>query len=226
MGLILNIETSGKNCSVAIADNGKVLALKEVLSEQFVHAEQLHRLIQDLFSELSLKPAALNCVAISEGPGSYTGLRIGLAAAKGLCYSLGIPLIGVPTLKILANAAKKVDSSKLLVPMMDAKRMEVYTAVYEQNLNMLSPAAPVIVDSLFLEEYDDTLVAVFGDGAEKSLDFVKSAKFLPGIIAGAEFMLELSAKQYTNKEFVDLAYFEPNYLKEFQAGKPKNMFVK
>jgi tRNA threonylcarbamoyladenosine biosynthesis protein TsaB len=224
--LILNIETSGKNCSVAVAKNDELLLLKEVLSEQFVHAEELHVLIKQVLKELKLKPSELDAIAISEGPGSYTGLRIGLASAKGLAYTLKIPLIAVSSLKILANAARKQDGSKTLVPMMDARRMEVYTAMYGQQLDEMNHARPVIVDDSFLEAYNDCEIVVFGDGAEKCLDFTKNAKFLPGIIASAKFMVEISAELYGNETFVDLAYFEPNYLKEFQAGKPKNMFSK
>jgi len=226
MALILNIETSGKNCSVAIAEYENVLVLKEVQSEQFVHAEQLHVLISQVFQEAKLSPSDINCIAISEGPGSYTGLRIGLASVKGLAYTLGVPIVAVSSLKVLANAARKLNSSKFLVPMMDARRMEVYTAIYSQELTEIVSTAPVIVDDLFLNDYDGQEMVVFGDGAEKCLAHVKNAKFLQGVFASAKFMAEISADLYKKKDFVDLAYFEPNYLKEFQAGKPKNMFSK
>ncbi|MFT6747280.1 MAG: tRNA threonylcarbamoyladenosine biosynthesis protein TsaB [Glaciecola sp.] len=225
MRFILNIETSGKNCSVALANGSEVLLLKEVQSEQFVHAEQLHVLIEHVLSKSEVQPSSLECIAISEGPGSYTGLRIGLAAAKGLAYTLGIPLVGVSSLKVLANAARKLTKVDLLIPMMDARRMEVYTAVYDMQLKEISPAVPVVVDECFLNNYIGQGIAVFGDGAAKCEAFTKDAIFLPGVIASAFFMSEISWALFVNKQFVDLAYFEPNYLKDFQAGKPKNMFL-
>jgi len=225
MPYILNIETSGKNCSVALAKGNKLIMLKEVQSEQFVHAEQLHVLIHKTLTESSLSPSDLNCVAVAAGPGSYTGLRIGVASAKGLAYALELPLIGVSSLMVLANAARKKTNSNYLVPMIDARRMEVYTAIYDHELNEIRPAEPVIVDELFLGNYLDKEAVVFGDGAEKCLDYTGNSEYIEGVGASSQYMVEISAEKFKRKEFVDLAYFEPDYLKEFQAGKPKNMFL-
>jgi tRNA threonylcarbamoyladenosine biosynthesis protein TsaB len=225
MAYILNIETSGKNCSVALAKDDKVITLKEVKSEQFVHAEQLHLLIEEALSDSNLAPSDLSCVAVAAGPGSYTGLRIGVASAKGLAYGLGIPLVSVSSLMVLANTARKISTSNYLVPMIDARRMEVYTAIYNQKLIELRAARPVIVDESFLSDFLNKEAVVFGDGAEKCLDYTGASEYVEGVGASAQFMAEISAEKFQRNDFVDLAYFEPNYLKEFQAGKPKNMFL-
>lgn len=224
MAVILNIETSGKNCSVALAENDELLLLKEVRSDKFVHAEQLHFLISNLLKDADLSPAMLDAVAISEGPGSYTGLRIGLATAKGLAYTLAIPLIALPTLRIMANGALKNHASTHLVPMIDARRMEVYVAVYDRKLNPIKEVESVVVDSAFAGNYLTENAVVFGDGGEKCTEFIGDADYLPALEPSASFMVGLSAKEFKDENFVDLAYFEPNYLKEFQAGKPKKMF--
>lgn len=221
---ILNIETSGKNCSVALSNRDELLKLNEIDSDNFVHSEQLHLLIEQTLKELDILPKDLSAVAVSSGPGSYTGLRIGVAAAKGISYALGVPLIAVPSLLVLANAAKTFDAD-LLVPMMDARRMEVYSAIYDMEMQQLKEEEAVIVENGFLSDYSGKKIAVFGDGAEKCLELLpENCSFIAQIYSSAQYMVSLSADRFQREEFVDMAYFEPNYLKEFQAGKPKKMF--
>lgn len=221
---ILNIETSGKNCSVALSNRDELLKLNEIDSDNFVHSEQLHLLIEQTLKELDILPKDLSAVAVSSGPGSYTGLRIGVAAAKGISYALGVPLIAVPSLLVLANAAKAFDAD-LLVPMMDARRMEVYSAIYDTEMQRLKEEEAVIVENGFLSDYSGKKIAVFGDGAEKCLELLpENCSFIAQICSSAQYMVSLSADRFQREEFVDMAYFEPNYLKEFQAGKPKKMF--
>jgi tRNA threonylcarbamoyladenosine biosynthesis protein TsaB len=224
MSVILNIETSGKNCSVSVSDDEKILSVKEVQEAHFVHAEALHVLIKEAFIQAQILPRQIAGVAISEGPGSYTGLRIGLASAKGMAYSLGVPLLAISSLKIMTSAAASIMEADLYVPMIDARRMEVYLAQYSKKLVELSAAKALVVEGDFLEKDDDRKVVVFGDGAEKCLAYSGKAVYLPGVIASAKFMPALSAALYAKKQFVDLAYFEPAYLKSFLAGKPKSMF--
>lgn len=225
MRLILNIETSGKNCSVAIAEEGKVLVLKELFSEKYMHSEQLHLFISDCFEELEVGIEAVIAVAVSEGPGSYTGLRIGVSTAKGLAYALGVPLIAVSSLMSLAIAAKLMGIKGVYCPMIDARRMEVYTCFYNSHLEPLGEVTAAIIDTEFdfFEKTDD--VFYFGDGAEKCKPILpKNFKYVPSVSLSASNMTDLSYFKFVNSDFVDLAYFEPFYLKDFIPGKPKKMF--
>src|SRR5690606_12369729 len=160
---ILNIETSTKNCSVSIALNGKTIALKEVAEESFSHSEKLHLFIDNLLHENQVAYKDLCAVALSSGPGSYTGLRIGTSTAKGLCFALDIPLISVDTLLVLA---KQVNQKALIIPMIDARRMEVYTAIFDANHQRTTPTQALVIDENSFAEISDEAIFI-GDGAVK-----------------------------------------------------------
>ena len=165
----------------------------------------------------------LDAIAVSEGPGSYTGLRIGISLAKGLCFGFDIPLIAIPTLKVLATPF--VPSSSYLCPMLDARRMEVYSALYDGNLNEIEPVRAMIIDSeSFSEKLAQKEILFFGDGADKCKNVISSSNaiFIKGAYPSSLNMIREAEKSFMNNNFVDIAYFEPLYLKEFQATTPKN----
>ena len=223
MPIILHLETATKTCSVALSKNGELLALKEETSEKFSHAEKLNQFILDVLEVTGLTVKNLDAVAVSAGPGSYTGLRIGTSTAKGICYALQIPLISVDSLMALANLAK--DADHLLCPMFDARRMEVYTAIYDQQLNAIVPTTAKVIDELsFREELDRGKVLFFGPGSQKCKSFIQSPNAIfKDITVSAKGMISISAEKFKRKQFEDLAYFEPAYLKDFIAGKPKKL---
>ncbi len=215
MAYILNLETSTRNCSVSVALNGKTLLCKEVAELGYSHAEKLHVFMEEVLREANLHFSDLNAVAVSQGPGSYTGLRIGVSAAKGLCYALNIPMISVDTLHVLAAKAGEVDG--LIVPMIDARRMEVYSAIFYNNGEKVRTIqAEVLTESSF-EEFDTPLYFV-GDCLDKAKTVLKKANFnfLQQIVfPSANEMSTLSYNQYKDNNFVNVAYFEPFYLKDF-----------
>lgn len=219
MAYILNIETATKNCSVAISHNGKLVSVAEKAEQGYTHAENLHVFIRQVINETGISMNDIAAVAVSKGPGSYTGLRIGVSAAKGLCYALDIPVIVTDTLKILATQLKT--DNGFIVPMLDARRMEVYTAVYDASFEVISPVSARIITPDSFSEYTETL-HFLGDGAEKCRDVITNPKavFHTDILyPSAKEMCQISYLQYENKDFADVAYFEPYYLKEFAAGK-------
>lgn len=226
---IINIETSGKICSVALTSDG-VLELQLDDHEGMQHAVKVAPFAERCMEELKRKELKPDAVAVSIGPGSYTGLRIGLSFAKGLAFSLGIPLIGVDTLKILAVKAmfRSMDwtGEELLVPMIDARRMEVYTAVYDFALNaVVEPRAMILDENSFIELLDSGKQLYFmGDGAEKAEKVINhpNAHWIHGLLPQAKDMLALSEKALREKDFLDLAYSTPKYLKEYQTTKPKD----
>lgn len=218
---ILNIETSTKNCSVSIAQNGKTIALKEVAEESFLHSEKLHVFIDNLLKENQITYKDLNAVALSGGPGSYTGLRIGTSTAKGLCFALDIPLIAVDTLLVLA---KQVNEDSLIIPMIDARRMEVYTAIFDATHNPATPVQALVIDENSFAEISEKAVLI-GDGAAKCKEVLNRENFifLDEIrYPSAREMSEISFDKFQKKEFEDIAYFEPFYLKEFYTGAKKS----
>lgn len=218
---ILNIETSTKNCSVSIAQNGKTIALKEVAEESFSHSEKLHVFIDNLLKENQITYKDLNAVALSAGPGSYTGLRIGTSTAKGLCFALDIPLIAVDTLLVLA---KQVNEDSLIIPMIDARRMEVYTAIFDATHNPATPVQALVIDENSFAEISEKAVLI-GDGAAKCKEVLNRENFifLDEIrYPSAREMSEISFDKFQKKEFEDIAYFEPFYLKEFYTGAKKS----
>ena len=222
MGLILCIETSTKSCSVALSNNGKIVSNIEEVSEQYSHSEQLTCFIEQILLNENIKVSDLNAIAISSGPGSYTGLRIGTSTAKGLCYACGIPLIAIPTLDAMVQGIKDHYPDMQLCPMIAARRMEVYCAVYS-SFQANSVVAKVINKDSFKKELSQGSVLFFGDGANKCKSILShpNAFFKLGIYPSASNMISLAEDKYQNKKFEDLAYFEPFYLKDFVAGVKK-----
>jgi tRNA threonylcarbamoyladenosine biosynthesis protein TsaB len=212
---ILNIETATKNCSVALAKEGKTILCKEIAEEGYSHAERLHVFIEVVIKETGITFQDLSAIAVSQGPGSYTGLRIGVSAAKGLCYALDIPLIAVDTLQVLASQAKV--SNGLIIPMLDARRMEVYSAIFTPTFeNKRAVQAEVITENSF-EDLQETLYFM-GDCTEKCKPILTKENFifLDEIkYPSAKEMSFLSFEKYKKNDAVDVAYFEPYYLKDF-----------
>jgi tRNA threonylcarbamoyladenosine biosynthesis protein TsaB len=218
---ILNIETATKNCSVALAKEGKTIVSKEIAEEGYSHAERLHVFIEEIIKEAGTTFQDLSAVAVSQGPGSYTGLRIGVSAAKGLCFALDIPLIAVDTLQVLASQV--IVSGGLVIPMLDARRMEVYSAIFNSNFDKIRAVeAEIITEDSFLD-FQETLYFV-GDCAEKckavltkqNFVFLEEIKY-----PSAKEMSFLSFEKYKISDTVDVAYFEPYYLKDFMITTSK-----
>lgn len=228
MATILNIETSSSICSVAISREGVVEFQMEDTSGMR-HAERLAPFIDRCMEEVHRREMPLDAVAVSLGPGSYTGLRIGLATAKGLCFGLGIPLIGVDTLQLLAVKAmfRSMDwqGDEILIPMVDARRMEVYTCAYDFALNELMPPGPMILDADSYRGLRDTGKAYFmGDAVEKARTVIDAPAdhWIDNIRAHARDMVALSEKAFREGNFIDVAYSVPLYRKEYQTTKPRN----
>lgn len=215
MSYILNIETATKNCSVAVARNGEILRCTETADEGYSHAEKLHQFIENTMTELQLSYTDLSAVAVSQGPGSYTGLRIGVSAAKGLCFALNIPLIAVDTLKVLASQAEASDG--LIVPMIDARRMEAYTAIFDSSLEKVRETqAEILTEESFADVEGKIYFA--GDCLEKAKTVLTDGRFVfldQVVYPSARAMAKLSWEQYQKSDTVDVAYFEPFYLKDF-----------
>ncbi len=225
MSKILLIETSSKNCSVALGINGVAEKCLEISSEDYVHAEKLHILIDELLLQCSTKLSELDAVCVSKGPGSYTGLRIGVSAAKGFCYGLNIQLIALETTLILAAHAKeKFPSAKQFLPMIDARRMEVYCALYDTLLNTLEPVSAQVVDDLFFQKEHLEQTILVGDGVEKCIEFIPHASNMLPALPSASMMAKLAQESFDKSLFEDVAYFEPFYLKDFIAGIAKKVF--
>ena len=222
MSFILHIETGAGNCSVCVSENERLLSCVE-LNQENIHAEKLIPFCDEALLQASLKYSDLHAVSVSSGPGSYTGLRIGVSAAKGFCYTLNIPLIAVPSLDALAQAmSTSNDNAELLIPMIDARRMEVYAAVYNNQLQLLHDAQPVVVtENQFQEFTAGKKVAFGGDGMPKCKSLLADhnhACFCDDISQSAKHLIPPAYRRYVNKEFADVAYFEPFYLKTFQPG--------
>lgn len=227
--IILHIETSTNVCSVAVSKDEELI-FERMDNQGLNHAKLLSPFIQEALDTLKSKSLELDAVSISEGPGSYTGLRIGVSTSKGLCYGYNIPLIAVSTLELLAQSvilSNEVTDNQLLCPMIDARRMEVYTALYDKKMNINEEIEAKIIDE---NSYQDKLITnqilFFGNGADKCKDTIQhtNARFLDDVVPLARNMIKLANQKYLNKEFVDTAYFEPFYLKEFQATTPKKLF--
>ena len=212
---ILNIETATKNCSVSIAQNGKTIICNQIAEEGYSHAERLHVFIEESIAAAGITFKDLVAVAVSQGPGSYTGLRIGVSAAKGLCYALEIPLIAVDTLQALA--AQATIENGLIVPMLDARRMEVYSAIFSNKLEVKRAILAEVITEDSFQEYDETLYFV-GDCADKCKEVLTQSNFvfLEDIkYPSANEMSALSYAKFLKNDFADVAYFEPYYLKDF-----------
>lgn len=228
---LLNIETSGESCSVAVSRDGYV-EFEKIEREGMNHARLLAPFVQEAVDWLDRQETRPDAIAVSIGPGSYTGLRIGLSMAKGLCVGMDLPLIGVSTLQLLAVEAMfghtKWEGDEILVPMIDARRMEVYTAAYDFALKeILSPQPMILTEDSFSELLKEKKVYFMGDGAAKASEIIKSdnAHFLPGIRPMANGMMALGEKAFKEKRFLDIAYSTPEYLKEFQATVPRNKVI-
>ncbi|MFV0248328.1 MAG: tRNA (adenosine(37)-N6)-threonylcarbamoyltransferase complex dimerization subunit type 1 TsaB [Tenacibaculum sp.] len=223
MALILNIETATKNCSVCVAENYKLLSIREINNNNYSHAEKLHLFIQQVLSEANIQAKELSAVAVSKGPGSYTGLRIGVSSAKGICFACGIPLISTETLHSLAASISITEGH--LIPVIDARRMEVYVSVYDKNLEQKSKIyAKHINKDSFAELLNKGPAHFVGDGARKCKEVIshKNAEFYSNKYPSSKNMIKLSFEKYKNNNFEDVAYFEPFYLKDFVATPEKS----
>ena len=230
MALIIHIETSAKNCSVALSLDGQLL-FNKVDTAGLSHSVQLCLFVDEALKVVESKGRKLDAVAVSSGPCSYTGLRIGVSLAKGVCYALDIPLISVPTLDLLADEVRRtkaLSSETYICPLVDARRIEVYTALYDNDCTMLHPVSAVIIDEkTFEKELENHPVWFVGDGAEKCSTIIRSenAKFDGQIVPLAESMVPLAEKKYLEQKFEDVAYFEPFYLKDFVATVSKKSLI-
>ena len=229
--MILCIETSTAVCSVALVNNGNVIALRESLDGQN-HAEKITIFIDEVMKEANLSYKDLDAVATSMGPGSYTGLRIGVSTAKGLCYAMEKPLIAIDTLAAMAYGfkgqqpiANSQQPTAILCPMIDARRMEVYSAFFNEELEKVSETEAIIVDeNSFMELKQSNHLYLFGDGADKLASLFENDENITVVEkfhCSAAYMAKLADKAFKNNDFVDTAYFEPFYLKNFVPGMPK-----
>ena len=248
MALILSLETSTTICSAALHDDGKLLTTKELLTPQSA-SSQLAPIIVQLLKDSKISSKEIQAVAVASGPGSYTGLRIGVATAKGLCFALQIPLIAINTLELMSYQVVHSSTSPsppergsglpaegcfgpqaggeaLLCPMLDARRMEVYCLLTDLDLNIVEPThAKIIDDESFKDRLDQKTIYFFGNGADKCCDVIKhpNARFIEGINPLASQLGEMAFQKFINNEFEDLSSFEPHYLKEFMVKKPKTV---
>lgn len=228
MALILSLETSARFCSVALHDNTTLVSQAEIRQEHS-HASKLAILIQDVLKSCASEMKQIDAVAISAGPGSYTGLRIGTSTAKGICYALDIPLISVNTLDLLASQASQQikNTNALLCPMIDARRMEVYCQVVDSGLRIINPVeAKVIDESSFGELLKANIMFFFGDGAEKCMGAIahNNAFFLADIFPQAAALGVMAEKKFRAQQFEDLIGFKPLYVKDFVAKKAQSVF--
>lgn len=216
MALIINIETATKNCSVSLAENAEVIAVKELNTGDYSHAEKLHVFIEEVVKSADKSLEDISAIAISKGPGSFTGLRIGVSAAKGLCFALDIPLISTETLESLAIQAEITDG--IIVPMLDARRMEVYSTIYDASFRQLRDIEAEVIGKTSFETYlKNGKVYFIGDGASKCKEVLthSNAIFIDDKFPSAIQMATISFKKFEQSIFENVAYFEPYYLKDF-----------
>lgn len=222
MSYILNIETATTNCSVSLSKEGETFILKEDYGNGYSHAERLHVYIEDVLEEANLSLKDIDAIAISKGPGSYTGLRIGVSTAKGLCFAADKPLISISTLEALSYQVKAEDG--IIVPMLDARRMEVYSAVFDANHKQIRDVQAEVLDETSFADYlANGKVYFIGNGVEKTKTLINhpNAVFIEGKLPSANEMSVLAFDKYKKDDIEDVAYFEPYYLKDFIAIKPK-----
>ena len=226
--MILCLETATPVCSVALNESCCTIALRET-EGQNAHSEKITNFIREVMEVAKIDYSKLDAVAVSKGPGSYTGLRIGVSTAKGICYAADLPLMAIDTLEAMAYGMKaklgsQIGESDLLIPMIDARRMEVYAAIFDANLNKISDTAAMVIDENSFEELlKDHRLWLFGDGAPKLKNVFENqpnVNIVDGFKPSAAYMLPLADKALRELDFVDVAYFEPFYLKDFVAGKP------
>jgi tRNA threonylcarbamoyladenosine biosynthesis protein TsaB len=219
---ILNIESSTTNCSVSLANNGELISIRELNEKNYSHSTKLHSFIEEVLKNSNITVNKLSAIAVSSGPGSYTGLRIGVSAAKGLCYALQIPLISVPTLKVLARQLN-IQREDLIIPVMDARRDEVYSAVYNSEYELVRNIFPEIIDSeSFIELAKENKLYFIGNGQEKCERLIRKNSNLIfsnyDTFPSSKEMVLISYEKFKKSKFEDVAYFEPDYLKKFKAG--------
>ncbi|WP_400075002.1 tRNA (adenosine(37)-N6)-threonylcarbamoyltransferase complex dimerization subunit type 1 TsaB [Winogradskyella sp. R77965] len=222
MALVLNIETATTNCSVSLSKDGEILVLREDNSTGYSHAETLHVFIDEVFKASKLKLSEIDAVAVSKGPGSYTGLRIGVSSAKGLCFASNKPLIAIDTLESLAYQLQIEEG--YIIPMLDARRMEVYSAIYNSKLELQRKIeAEILTEESYSEFLKTDKVYFIGNGVEKTKGLIQhpNAIFIEGKLPSANEMAILSELKYKKSDTEDVAYFEPYYLKDFVALKKK-----
>ncbi|MDW3211961.1 MAG: tRNA (adenosine(37)-N6)-threonylcarbamoyltransferase complex dimerization subunit type 1 TsaB [Reichenbachiella sp.] len=221
MSLILGIDTSSSSGSVALLKNG-LLVGSQLYSIEKSHSSLLHVMIEQMMGNAGCKMNELSAVAVAEGPGSYTGLRIGVSAAKGLCLALDIPLIAVNTLEAMAyQMYRRSTDDVVYCPMLDARRMEVYSALFDKDFNTIKPTAPVILEDYAYEDIlNSQKVLFFGDGSDKSKEVIthQNAYFVDHIVPSAEEVALLAFKKYKTESFENVISFEPFYLKEFRTA--------
>jgi len=229
MALILCLETATQVCSVALCSDGKVIALNESI-EHNSHSALITLFIEEVMKEGGYRLEELDAIAVSKGPGSYTGLRIGVSTAKGFCFSLDKPLLAIETLEgaamyqSLANPICKENQNVLLAPMIDARRMEVYTALFDASGNRLTDTSADIITADYFDNYPDRQILLFGDGATKFTELFQDKPLITILednLFSATYIAPLAEERFQNKQFENLAYFEPFYFKEFIAGKPR-----
>ncbi len=225
MAIILHIETSTITCSAALSENEKIL-IARTCNEGMAHASKLPVFIDEILQFSRQNNIIPDAIAVSAGPGSYTGLRIGVSTAKGLCYGFDAKLLAIDTLQLTAEAArtKIADENALICPMIDARRMEVYTALFDKNRQRIEENSAKIIDNdSFAALLENNTIYFCGNGAEKCKNVIThpNAKFLDEIVPLAENMVALANEKWAKNEFENVAYFEPFYLKEFQATTPK-----
>jgi tRNA threonylcarbamoyladenosine biosynthesis protein TsaB len=216
---ILHLETSTKVCSVALSENGTLRSFRDITDDQYAHGEKLTLLIQEILNECGLRPADLSAVSVASGPGSYTGLRIGVSTAKGLCYALKIPLIAVNAIESLAAFARERYPSEALCPMIDARRMEVYSAIFNSKDEEIKCLSADILDESSYSEFEPFVCFGDGSGKMKELWGGRNIVFDDELYCTARGQVKAAYKRFSESTFEDLAYFEPLYLKEFQGGK-------
>lgn len=222
MAVILNVETATKNCSVGVAKNGQTLAVVEAAADQYIHSEKLHQFIKQCLEKASVSFADLDAIAVSNGPGSYTGLRIGVSAAKGLCYALNIPLIALNTNDVLANAAPLNTMQTHLLTVIDARRNEVFARVYNAEQHPETDIEAVVLEPGMYKHLSP--LTVVGDAAQKTAQLLEHPQLeAVHCFPSATHMAALSAEKFKASNFANLAYHEPYYLKDFVAGKPKKL---
>lgn len=224
MALILSLETATTNCSVSLSEEGKQVAIKEDRSSNYSHAESLHVFIDELISKSDYSKSNIDAVAVSKGPGSYTGLRIGVSAAKGLCYAWDVPLISVSTLESLAHQVKT--DRGMIIPMLDARRFEVYSQIFDNNFEPIRDIqAEVLSEESYQNYLNDGPVYFIGTGVDKTKTLIEhpNANFIENAFPSASEMCQLAYGKYKKNDIEDVAYFEPFYLKDFVGTKSKKI---
>lgn len=230
MSYILLIDTTTTICSIALSKNNELVCVKENIDINS-HAAVITLLIKDVLHQSGVQISEIDAVAISKGPGSYTGLRIGVSTAKGLCYAQDKPLLAINTLQSMAyglvHSGMLFDDNTLFCPMLDARRMEVYNALFDKNCNFVKEVAADIIDTnIYLNILEQQKIVFFGNGSQKCKEILlhKNAIFIDHFQTSAKYLITLAYNAFINKEFENMAYFEPYYLKDFVATTPKNKF--